>query len=980
MNGNGVIERMGTAARTAELDVRASKSAVVPAPPVSARRERILAAFDITIPANRVPTAYVALLGVLAVTLALLAAAFVGLLVFLGWLVVWHVASAAISLPQGPYFVFHLPMALLAGFLLLFLVKPLFFRGKGEEQKIVTLTPGEEPLLFEAVGRLCAAIGTKPPTLIEVDCNPNAAALFRGGGLRAVAGRNLVLRIGLPLAAAMPVRQFAGVLAHELGHFRQQHGMVWSYLIRRVNFFFARVVFQRDKLDAWLIRLRRQRNHVRYLVYLAAAALVEPTRGLLWLMYVVGEVLSCRVMQRMEYDADAAEAHVAGGAAFRETSLQLTMLQIAAEQVRSDLGAAFDTGRLADDLPQMINRRFGQLSAHADEIHASLNRQSTNWFDTHPSHPDRVRHVESLSAPGKIHADWPAGVLFRDFGGLCKRATAAHYRAVLGDGIKDVKLVSTAELVREQTGVRDAVKDVRRYFQDHLLASRPVLPDDAAALPPDDVSDADACAEQLLAARDRMLALAAAVGPAMEDYEVGSGQCAAANAELLMAPLASSYDACQKIRAAANASLNDAVGKVNRALTTLSAFEAAARQRLTWGLRLLHVHGDAAAVADAARWVALCDPIRRAHEAVLAARDEATKIHVMYGAFDPKQPYRPLEVKILETMAAAVATCRQAVEAFGDVPYPFEHATEGATCAAFLLPKTPDDHDVGQVMDAAMGLSGRYADLALLVLSKLVGHAERVEAALGLSTLETPDHKAERDERRRKADADDRKESRRYWFWYGLRAVAGCVLLATTVYLSVYPPALPQMPWDDGRPGGVPYRPAGFSYSSAARPLTVSYQPSAPPGQPNWYRPGNPGYYQPGHPGYQQGMPTYFDRGYGSYYSPNQPGAMPGVPQESGIRGSLTNRGPTAADVDAGYPRSYTPPNPQTYRPPSPPNPYPGNTGSPGNSRSRGYGGYDPTNPNPNRPNSPYGGAGASPYGPQPGGPGGGGYRPGARP
>ena len=74
-------------------------------------------------------------------------------------------------------------------------------------------------------------------------------------GLLGVLGGKLVLTIGLPFVAGVTLKQFAGVLAHEFGHFSQGAGMRLYALIMRINVWFARVVYQRDDwdetLDAW---------------------------------------------------------------------------------------------------------------------------------------------------------------------------------------------------------------------------------------------------------------------------------------------------------------------------------------------------------------------------------------------------------------------------------------------------------------------------------------------------------------------------------------------------------------------------------------------------------------------------------------------------------------------------------------------------------------------------------------------------------
>lgn len=49
---------------------------------------------------------------------------------------------------------------------------------------------------------------------------------------------------------SLDLQQFAGVLAHEFGHFAQSSGMRLSYLIRSINHWFARVVFEEDQWTA----------------------------------------------------------------------------------------------------------------------------------------------------------------------------------------------------------------------------------------------------------------------------------------------------------------------------------------------------------------------------------------------------------------------------------------------------------------------------------------------------------------------------------------------------------------------------------------------------------------------------------------------------------------------------------------------------------------------------------------------------------
>ena len=89
-------------------------------------------------------------------------------------------------------------------------------------------------------------------------------------------GNELVLTVGLPFVAGLTLKEFAGLLAHEFGHFTQASGMRVSLLIRMVNYWFARVVYERDAWDQALAEWSKGGNG--YLMALAGI-----TRLAVWL-------------------------------------------------------------------------------------------------------------------------------------------------------------------------------------------------------------------------------------------------------------------------------------------------------------------------------------------------------------------------------------------------------------------------------------------------------------------------------------------------------------------------------------------------------------------------------------------------------------------------------------------------------------------------------------------------------------------------
>lgn len=97
--------------------------------------------------------------------------------------------------------------------------KPLFARPAPAAQPLA-VNPGAEPTLYAFIAKVCETVHAPMPDRIDIDCQINAAAGFKSGG--GWLNGALVLKIGLPLMAGLTVRQFAGVVAHEFGHFSQE--------------------------------------------------------------------------------------------------------------------------------------------------------------------------------------------------------------------------------------------------------------------------------------------------------------------------------------------------------------------------------------------------------------------------------------------------------------------------------------------------------------------------------------------------------------------------------------------------------------------------------------------------------------------------------------------------------------------------------------------------------------------------------------
>ena len=310
----------------------------------------------------------------------------------------------------------------------LFMVKPLFARQPRRMQPI-TLNPEHEPLFHALVQRICAIVGAPAPREIRLDCAVNASAGFRRGFL-SFFGNDLVLTVGLPLVAGLSMRQLAGVIAHEFGHFRQGAAMRLSYVIRRVNQWFARVVYERDTWDQALAEWSQTDTAWVNLMVGCARAGVWLSRVILSLLMRLGHAICSLLMRQMEYDADRCEIHVAGSEAFEETVFRLGELNATIGSLYTQMNKTWKKSfRLPDNLPLLVGHH---AAAIPDAERASLAGKClagrTGWLDTHPSDSDRIAAARRAAEPGLMaEADAPAAGLLENFANLGKFVTLAHY-------------------------------------------------------------------------------------------------------------------------------------------------------------------------------------------------------------------------------------------------------------------------------------------------------------------------------------------------------------------------------------------------------------------------------------------------------------------------------------------------------------------------------------------------------------------------
>ena len=443
--------------------------ATAPTPQESLSTPELLALFGGPVPRTRVSLFY--RLGLLVVTVAmlLLPVFYLALIVTVAWGVWFWATHFSFLLASGgggvrlwliKLLLYVTP--LFAGMILVFfMVKPLFARRPKGAQPLA-LNPGAEPMLFAFTAKICETVGAPFPKRVDLDCNLNAAASFRRG-LWSLFGHDLVLTIGLPLVAGLNITQFAGVLAHEFGHFTQGFGMRLTYIIRSVNAWFARVVYERD---AWDVMLEEwadtEDGRIAFLVGCARFA-VWCSRLVLKLLMYIGHGIGCFMLRQMEFDADSYEVKVAGSTAFEEAMRRFHVLGHVTEMSYKQMRVGWNQSReLPDNLPAYLLSLDQTLhDSQRTQIEDRMGLEATGLFDTHPSNGDRIRAARRAADSGIFRCDLPATTLFNNFDVPAKQVTMLHYDDDLGIPLAQAKLVKlqppetpTVEMAPEETSNR----------------------------------------------------------------------------------------------------------------------------------------------------------------------------------------------------------------------------------------------------------------------------------------------------------------------------------------------------------------------------------------------------------------------------------------------------------------------------------------------------------------------------------------------
>lgn len=712
----------------------------------------LLAAFEGRIKRPRVSVFYQVGLLIVAILMVLLPLIYIGLIGVVIWGVYYHATHdyTMMTLSHNPKLMVLLVMAyaapMVAGAILIFFMfKPLFARAALEFDSI-EVKRDQEPLLFDFVDKICKTVRAAKPRRINLDCQVNASAGFDRGMWSFFRGK-LVLTIGLPLVVGLSTRELAGVLAHEFGHFSQGVAMRLSYLIRSINHWFGRVVYERDTWDMWLIRKSEDEESHLMLILLFARLMVWLVRKILWVLMVIGHGISCFMLRQMEYNADQYEIRLAGSESFISTAKKLNILGLANEAAMHALEESWRERRLGDDVATLVVAKAREIPRDVvAKVVESLEERRTGLFDTHPSDRARIRRANKAKAPGVFRLKAAPRKMFRNYPALARLASVAFYRAALGERINPSQLTSTQDLQSGQEKLREERKALARFSQNVWGALHmPVLEQTLIPKP----QNFQETARELTATRKQMKAAVPSMqqtaGMLEKEYDAAMHAKLAltlVKAGFRIAP--QEFNLTDGSRQHIKGAIDQSEGYCLQYSDQLKPFDQWAQKRLSLALQLLHhpkvcekmgeKHVDPSKAEELCHALAA---VGRLQNLANTLRQESASLSILLSNFQGHENEESLHLAIRERIAACRRCMEQIRRSLDSHPYPFDHTNKQITLGRYIVSGLAEAGD-GQIPAKANEALDAYYAVHFRLLGRLAQIAEDVETTIGLKSWAEP--------------------------------------------------------------------------------------------------------------------------------------------------------------------------------------------------------------------------------------------------
>lgn len=333
-------------------------------------------------------------------------------------------------------------VAILSGFLGVFMFKALFFSQKKDKSDDVEIKKHDHPELFDFIYRVADEVKAPRPHKIYLSNRVNASVFYDISIMNLVFPTKKNLEIGLGLVNILNLGEFKSIIAHEFGHFTQRSMLIgrWVYIAHQIAY---QIVAKRDGFDSFLRGLSRVDLRVAWVGWILSI--------LVWCIRSVSEtlfelvLLTQRALSReMEFHADLVAVSVTGSDALVHSLYKLQAaddaydqaLDFANKQLQKDKRIsdvfAIQANALKNTALVLNNPKYGsspQAQGANFRVFEDKIAQAPKMWSTHPSNRDREKNAKAIYIPSEID-DRSSWLLFNNPEQVKATMTTSLYRDV----------------------------------------------------------------------------------------------------------------------------------------------------------------------------------------------------------------------------------------------------------------------------------------------------------------------------------------------------------------------------------------------------------------------------------------------------------------------------------------------------------------------------------------------------------------------
>ena len=131
-------------------------------------------------------------------------------------------------------------------------------------------------------------------------------------------------------------------------------------------------------------------------------------------------------------------------------------------------------------------------------------------------------------------------------------------------------------------------------------------------------------------------------------------------------------------------------------------------------------------------------PVQAAYREIAATRNRMAAVGLLLRMIGGKNLDEKTVQKLTERLRILGSDVSAAADRFQAVNFPFEHADGALTMAQYMVPKLPEQEDLGAVLSATEKLLESYFYVYFRSIGTLATIAQRVEEVLGLAPQADP--------------------------------------------------------------------------------------------------------------------------------------------------------------------------------------------------------------------------------------------------